>query len=111
MTPPLKNKSRPPKPPWLRRRLPNDAVIELDAWSQSPAGDIKVEIYGDGKSFDPNKGAYTSTGYVLIFGGWNNTKNIIARMDEHAEDRAQELRREARRLRFRLRAAATPPAE
>jgi len=73
-------------PLWLRRRLPDAAVIELDAWSQSPGGDIKVEIYGDGKSFDPDKGGYLSTGYVLVMGGWNNSKSIIARLDEHGKD-------------------------
>ena len=25
---------------------------------------------------------------MVIFGGWNNSMNIIARMDEHADDRA-----------------------
>jgi hypothetical protein len=74
------------RPLWLRRRLPDNVVIELDAWSQSPAGDIKVEIFGDGKSYDPNQGSYMSTGYVLVFGGWNNTKSIIARKDEHGKD-------------------------
>jgi len=73
-------------PLWLRRQLPAAAEIELDAWSQSPSGDIKVEIYGDGKSFDPDKGAYLSTGYVLVMGGWNNSKSIIARLDEHGKD-------------------------
>ncbi len=24
----------------------------------------------------------------MIFGGWNNTTNVIARLDEHGEDRA-----------------------
>jgi hypothetical protein len=36
-------------PVWLRKRLPRDAVIELDATSMSPAGDLKIELYGDGK--------------------------------------------------------------
>ena len=74
------------RPLWLRRRLPDAATIEVDAWSQSPAGDIKVEIYGDGKSYDPDKGAYMSTGYVLVMGGWNNSKSLIARLDEHGKD-------------------------
>ena len=33
--------------------------------SRSAAGDIKLELYGDGESFDHDRGAYTSTGYVL----------------------------------------------
>ena len=46
-------------PAWLRRRLPHDVVIDFDVISKSPAGDIKVELYGDGESFDPDKGATT----------------------------------------------------
>jgi hypothetical protein len=71
-------------PLWLRRKLPKDAVIELDATSRSPAGDIKVEVYGDGETFARTRGAYTASGYVFIFGGWHNSKSMIARQDEHA---------------------------
>jgi hypothetical protein len=71
-------------PLWLRRKLPPNATIEFDATSRSAAGDIKVEIYGDGESFALDRGAYVSSGYVFIFGGWNNSKSMIARMDEHA---------------------------
>lgn len=74
-------------PAWLRRRLPADAVIELDASSNSPDGDIKVELYGDGESFDPDKGSYDSTGYVLIFGGWHNSLSVICRQEEHGAGR------------------------
>jgi hypothetical protein len=73
------------RPMWLRRALPRDAVIELDVWSNSPDGDIKVELYGDGRSYDPDGGRYTSTGYVAIMGGWNNSKSILARGDEHGK--------------------------
>src|SRR5438552_2998204 len=38
-------------PLWLQRPLPADAVIEIDAWSSDPAGDIKVEAWGDGRSY------------------------------------------------------------
>jgi len=77
-------------PAWLRRRLPADAVIELDVTSNSPAGDIKLELYGDGESFDPDKGSYVSSGYVLIFGGWNNSLSVICRNNEHDEGRKDE---------------------
>jgi hypothetical protein len=77
-------------PAWLRRKLPRDAVIEFDAMSKSPAGDLKVELYGDGESFDPDKGSYTSTGYVLIFGGWNNSLSVICRIEEHGDGRKAE---------------------
>lgn len=74
------------RPLWLRRALPRDAVIELDVWSTSPEGDIKVELYGDGRSFDKDKGSYLSTGYVAVMGGWQNTKSQLARLDEHGAD-------------------------
>jgi hypothetical protein len=77
-------------PAWLRRRLPPDVIIDLDVTSKSPAGDIKVELYGDGESFDPDKGSYTSTGYVLIFGGWHNSLSVICRQEEHGEGRKAE---------------------
>ena len=71
-------------PLWLRKKLPRDAIFEFDCWSNTPDGDIKVEIFGDGMSYDPDRGSYTATGYVLIMGGWNNSRSIIARGDEHA---------------------------
>ncbi len=74
-------------PAWLRSRLPANALIELDVASKSPDGDIKVELYGDGASYDPDKGSYDSTGYVLIFGGWHNTLSVICKLDEHDDGR------------------------
>ncbi|MBW1807619.1 MAG: hypothetical protein JRJ87_05445 [Deltaproteobacteria bacterium] len=68
---------------WLKASLPDNAVIEFDTRSESPAGDIKFEIYADGKNHE--------SGYILIFGGWNNTISCIARKDEHGADR-QELK-------------------
>jgi hypothetical protein len=73
-------------PLWLRRRLPRNAHIAFDAWSESPNGDLKCEVYGDGESF-AREASYTATSYVVIFGGWFNSLNVIARMDEHAADR------------------------
>ena len=37
-------------PMWLRKKLPRDVSIELDTWSSSKDGDIKVEFFGDGRS-------------------------------------------------------------
>jgi hypothetical protein len=71
------------RPLWLKARLPDNAVIEFDTRSESPAGDIKFEIYADGKNHE--------SGYILIFGGWKNTISCIARLDEHGADR-QELK-------------------
>ena len=76
-------------PLWLRRKLPRDVRIDFDAWSTEPRGDIKVEVFGDGHSYDPDGGRYTATGYEVIFGGWYNSKSIIARLDEHGTDMVQ----------------------
>ncbi len=73
-------------PLWLSSPLPRDGVVELDAWSNDPAGDIKIELWGDGKSF-ATQASYTATSYVFIFGGWHNTTSAIARMHEHGADR------------------------
>ncbi len=74
-------------PLWLRKKLPIDVSIELDCWSNTADGDIKVELFGDGHSHGPEKGgAYTSTGYVVVMGGWNNSKTILAKGDEHGKE-------------------------
>jgi len=75
-------------PLWLTSPIPRDAVIELDAWSNDDAGDIKIEAWGDGKSYATSL-EYTATSYVFIFGGWHNTISAIARMNEHGADRRQ----------------------
>lgn len=80
------------KPLWLRRTLPRDVRIEFDVRSEGPQGDIKVEVYGDGVSKATDI-SYTATSYVVLFGGWNNSLNVIARLDEHGEDRAVGPRR------------------
>ncbi len=72
-------------PVWLRRKLPRNVQIDFDAVSQSPAGDLKVELYGDGESFDSDKGRYDPTSYMIVMGGWNNSKSIISRLGEHDE--------------------------
>jgi len=76
-------------PLWLRKRLTRDVRIELDCWSNEDRGDIKIELFGDGHSFDPDGGRYMASGYEIIFGGWYNSKSIIARMDEHGKDLAE----------------------
>lgn len=62
-------------PLWLTAKLPADVAVEFDVRSQSPEGDIKVELFGDGLNH--------ASGYVFIHGGWNNSMSIIARLDEH----------------------------
>ncbi len=76
-------------PVWLRKPMPDDVVIDLDVWTDSPDGDMKVEVFGDGQSFHRGNlgAAYDATGYVLVMGGWRNTLSAIARQHEHAADR------------------------
>lgn len=73
-------------PVWLKQPLPEDVRIEFDAWTPSDEGDIKVELAGDGRSFATSDN-YVASGYVVIFGGWNNTTNAIVRRNEHGSDR------------------------
>lgn len=73
-------------PLWLDRALPHDVRIEVDAWATTEEGDIKLELAGDGKSFARTVN-YVASGYVLIFGGWNNTQNAIVRRNEHGRDK------------------------
>jgi hypothetical protein len=66
---------------WFRQPLPDRVRVEFDARSESEDGDIKAEIFGDG--------ATHASGYVVIFGGWKNSVNAIARLDEHGKDRLE----------------------
>jgi hypothetical protein len=72
-------------PVWLKRKLPRNVQIDFDAVSHSPAGDLKVELFGDGESFDPDRGRYDPTSYMFVMGGWNNSRSIISRLGEHDE--------------------------
>ncbi|MSP17270.1 MAG: hypothetical protein EXR73_11810 [Myxococcales bacterium] len=80
-------------PLWLRRKLPTNAVIEFDCWANSPDGDLKIEAWGDGRSYAKDKGAYAATGYVFVLGGHQNTESFLARLDEHGADRKWSPRR------------------
>jgi hypothetical protein len=73
-------------PVWLRMPLPDDVRIEFDAWAETDEGDIKVELAGDGHS-KATSVSYTASGYVFVFGGWKNSLHVIARLDEHGDDR------------------------
>jgi hypothetical protein len=66
---------------WLEKELPDEVRIEWDVEAMSPVGDIKVEAFGDGRTHE--------SGYVFIFGGWKNTLDVIARLDEHGNDRKE----------------------
>lgn len=76
-------------PLWLNRRLPDDVQIDLDVVGHSPDGDLKVEVFGDGKSFEDDDAVkrdlqYTASGYVFIYGGWGNRLSTLVRQREHA---------------------------
>jgi farnesoic acid O-methyltransferase len=73
-------------PLWLKQPIPENAVIELDCWSNDANGDLKIEAWGDGHSYAETT-SYTATSYVFIFGGWHNQISAIARLDEHGNDR------------------------
>ena len=47
-------------PLWLRKTLPRDVRVEFRARSESRAGDIKAEIFGDGRSYATSD-SYTAT--------------------------------------------------
>lgn len=68
-------------PLWLKARLPADVAVEFDVKSEAADGDIKAEIFGNGRDH--------ASGYVVIFGGWSNTISVIARLDEHGHDRKE----------------------
>lgn len=76
-------------PVWLLRRLPRNARIEFDATSASPDGDLKVEVWGDGRSAASGTSYEDATGYILILGGWKNSLHVLARRDEHGANRLE----------------------
>ncbi len=72
---------------WLVDRLPEAARIEVDAIAGSPDGDLKLELWGDGRT-GATKATYDhASGYVAILGGWRNSRHVLARLDEHGDDR------------------------
>jgi len=66
-------------PLWLRKQLPRDVAIEFDAHTASPDGDIRVTLFGDGKSTNPDDEGCQSTGYELVFGGRKNQLSELCR--------------------------------
>ena len=69
-------------PLWLKRRLPQDVAIEFDARPTGPDGDIRVVLFGDGHSTNPDRESCESSGYELVFGGWKNTLAVLCRGDQ-----------------------------
>ncbi len=74
---------------WLKRVLPVNARIEFDAVSDAPDGDLKAEYWGDGRSSATALSYTNATSYLTIFGGWHNKFHVLARMNEHGNDRKE----------------------
>jgi hypothetical protein len=69
-------------PLWLRKKLQHDLSLEFDVRTTSSEGDIRVVIFGDGKSANPDSVACQSTGYELVLGGGKNKRSELCRGDE-----------------------------
>ncbi len=74
---------------WLKRTLPVNARIEFDGASDAQDGDLKAEYWGDGRSYATALSYTNATSYLTIFGGWHNKFHVLARIDEHGNDRKQ----------------------
>jgi hypothetical protein len=74
---------------WLNRVMPVNARIEFDAISDSTQGDLKAEVWGDGQSSAASISYTDATSYLTILGGWKNKFHVLARVNEHGEDRKQ----------------------
>jgi hypothetical protein len=74
---------------WLKRTLPVNARIEFDVTTNTNEGDIKAEYWGDGRSFATTLSYTNATSYLTIYGGWHNKFHVLARINEHGNDRQQ----------------------
>jgi hypothetical protein len=74
---------------WMRHAIPVNARIEFDAVSDAVDGDLKAEYWGDGRSYATSLSYTNATSYLTIFGGWHNKFHVLARIDEHGNDRKQ----------------------
>ena len=73
----------------MRKKLPHDVRVEFDCWSTEERGDIKIELFGDGHSYDPDGGRYMAERLRGDLRRLVLTRSlIIARMDEHGNDMA-----------------------
>lgn len=68
-------------PLFLKAKLPDDLVLEVDVTSETALVDSKIELMTDGRTHQ--------SGYVFILGGWSNKISVIARLDEHGADRKE----------------------
>lgn len=70
---------------WLQVPLPERVRVEFDAIARTDEGDLKCEIFAT----EPRHQA----GYIAILGGWRNSLSVLARLDEHGEDRLESPRK------------------
>jgi len=77
------------RPAWLMRRLPKNARITFTAESDSEHGDLKVEVWGDGRSGATSISYSNASSYLFILGGWKNQLHVLARLDEHGRNRLE----------------------
>jgi hypothetical protein len=74
---------------WLNKVLPVNARIEFDATAMTDDGDLKTEVWGDGRSYATGTSYTNATSYLAILGGWHNTLQVLARLNEHGTDRKE----------------------
>lgn len=74
---------------WLNRTLPVNARIEFDAYALTENGDLKAEVWGDGRSYATAQSYTMATSYLVILGGWHNQIHALARLNEHGTDRKE----------------------
>ena len=84
---------------WLNQPLPDRVRVEFDAIANSDEGDLKFEIFATEQRHQ--------TGYIVILGGWRNSVSIIARLNEHGEDRLEADARAVRGTVHRIAAVRT----
>lgn len=74
---------------WMTKVLPVNARIEFDAIADTNEGDLKAEVWGDGQSHATAMSYTNATSYLTILGGWKNKYHVLARINEHGNDRKQ----------------------
>jgi hypothetical protein len=74
-------------PIWLKRRIPDNARITFSARALSTNGDLKAEVWGNGRSFAKGTSYDDATSYVFVLGGWKNQLHVMARLNEHDPQR------------------------
>ena len=70
-------------PLWLRKRLPHDVRIELDCGASDPAGEVRVELFGDGGG-EPAGAPPIPTGYTFAISGGEARLDRPAALGVHA---------------------------